>query len=127
MQLSEYDLQTYAPPSSRHSNSEERIGRSTRDEDAEAIFPREEEHVYSVTRRRYQARDDMATILSKFPDYGDWESVTRKPFYQSQLPLIGRWVRGTVLDIGSNVGRFSALSHSTVSLDIDKRWLIRGI
>ena len=32
-----------------------------------------------------------------------------------------------VLDVGSNHGRFSALSPSTISLDIDKRWLIRGI
>ncbi len=69
----------------------------------------------------------MTSIPSKVPDYGNWEFVTLKPFYQYQLPLIGKWVRGTVLDIGSNVGRFSALSHSTISLDIDKRYLVRGI
>ncbi len=66
-------------------------------------------------------------MSSKVPDYGNWESVTSRPFYQRQIPLIGRWVRGTVLDIGSNYGRFSALNSSTVSLDIDKRWLLRGI
>lgn len=32
-----------------------------------------------------------------------------------------------VLDIGANYGRFSALSPSAISLDIDKRWLTRGI
>ena len=69
----------------------------------------------------------MRSIPSKVPDYGNWESVTSKPFYQSQIPLIGRWVHGTVLDIGSNYGRFSALNSSTISLDIDKRWLLRGI
>ncbi len=61
------------------------------------------------------------------PDYSGWESVTKQPFYRAQLPLIGKWVRGLVLDVGSNYGRFSALSPSTVSLDIDRRWLIRGI
>jgi len=40
---------------------------------------------------------------------------------------IGRWVRGVVLDVGSNYGRFSSLSESTISLDIDKRSLTRGI
>jgi len=69
----------------------------------------------------------MASRSSKVPDYADWEAVTLKRFYQAQLPPIGRWVRGMVLDIGSNYGRFSAFSPSTVSLDIDKRWLLRGI
>jgi len=69
----------------------------------------------------------MGSTSSKIPDYRNWESVSSKPFYQGQIPLIGRWVRGLVLDIGSNYGRFSELSRSTTSLDIDKRWLVRGI
>jgi SAM-dependent methyltransferase len=69
----------------------------------------------------------MSSISSKVPDYSNWESITMKPFYQAQLPMIGRWVRGKVLDIGSNYGRFSALSSAAISLDIDRRWLIRGI
>src|SRR3989449_4622428 len=69
----------------------------------------------------------MGSTSSKVPDYRNWESVALRPFYQAQMPLIGRWVRGMVLDIGSNYGRFSALSPLTISLDIDKRWLLRGI
>lgn len=72
-------------------------------------------------------RGTMSSVSSKLPDYSVWESVTKQPFYRAQLPLIGRWVHGTVLDVGSNYGRFSALSPSTVSLDIEKRWLVRGI
>jgi SAM-dependent methyltransferase len=69
----------------------------------------------------------MTVTLPKVPDYSNWESVTTRPFYRGQLPLIEKWVSGAVLDIGSNYGRFSALSPTTVSLDIDKRWLVRGI
>jgi SAM-dependent methyltransferase len=69
----------------------------------------------------------MEITRSKVPDYSNWETVTTKPFYRAQLPFVERWVHGLVLDIGSNYGRFSALSPSTISLDIDKRWLIRGI
>jgi SAM-dependent methyltransferase len=69
----------------------------------------------------------MSPDASKIPDYSSWESVTKQPFYRNQLPAIARWVRGIVLDVGSNHGRFSALSHSTISLDIDKRWLVRGV
>src|SRR6266511_2942184 len=63
----------------------------------------------------------------KIPDYSTWESVTKRAFYRGQVQPIGRWVRGVVLDAGSNYGRFSSLSESTISLDIDKRSLTCGI
>lgn len=61
------------------------------------------------------------------PDYSGWEAITEQPFYRRQIPFIAEWAQGRVLDIASNYGRFSVLSASTVSLDIDRRWLQRGV
>jgi SAM-dependent methyltransferase len=92
------------------------------------VIQQERQRDANVTRSgNNRLGDAMEITRSKVPDYSNWESVTTKPFYRGQLPFVERWVHGLVLDIGSNYGRFSAISPSTISLDIDKRWLIRGI
>jgi SAM-dependent methyltransferase len=63
----------------------------------------------------------------KVPDFSDYESITRQELYRAELAAIGRWVTGAVLDVGSNVGRFSAFCPSAVSLDIERTYLLRGI
>jgi len=66
------------------------------------------------------------SMRGKLPDFSDYETITEQPFCRAQLAPIGSWVRGKVLDVGANFGRFSALSASTISLDVEKRWLLRG-
>lgn len=66
-------------------------------------------------------------VAGKLPNYSDYESIAEQPFRRGQLAVIGFWIRGDVLDVGSNFGRFSSFSPSTVSLDLEKRWLLRGI
>jgi SAM-dependent methyltransferase len=62
------------------------------------------------------------------PDFSQWEATTQLPIYLGQVEFVRRWVRGTVLDVASNYGRFSALnSGSTVSVDIERRFLKRGM
>jgi len=63
----------------------------------------------------------------RLPDFSDFESIAENPFRRAQLSHIQAWIRGATLDVGSNFGRLSALSASTVSLDVGRRWLLRGI
>src|SRR5712692_6968886 len=55
-----------------------------------------------------------------------WESYTQSPLYQGELEPIKKWIRGTVLDVASDYGRFSVLSSSSVSVDIERKFLLRG-
>jgi len=64
---------------------------------------------------------------ANLPDFSEYETITQQPFHRAQVGPIGSWVQGLTLDLGANFGRFSALSPATVSLDIGKRWLLRGI
>lgn len=61
------------------------------------------------------------------PDFDDYEGITQLPLYRGQIVALARWVKGQVLDVGSSYGRFSALSPTIVSLDLDTRALLRGI
>ncbi len=63
----------------------------------------------------------------ELPDFSDYETITQQAFHWEQVGPIRSWIHGLVLDLGANFGRFSALSPSTVSLDIGRRWLVRGI
>jgi len=63
----------------------------------------------------------------QLPDFSVYEAITEQEFHQGQVGPIRSWIHGMVLDLGANFGRFSAFSPSTISLDIGKRWLIRGI
>jgi len=63
----------------------------------------------------------------ELPDFSAYEAITEQEFHKGQVGPIRSWIHGLVLDLGANFGRFSALSPSTVSLDIGRRWLIRGI
>jgi SAM-dependent methyltransferase len=64
---------------------------------------------------------------SRYPDFTDYDSITQQELYRGELASIRRWIVGTVLDVGSNVGRFSALSPLAVSVDIERSYLVRGI
>ena len=60
-------------------------------------------------------------------DFSEWESSTQRPLYTGQLEPVRSWIRGKVLDVASNYGRFSALSSSSISVDIETKFLKRGI
>src|SRR5437660_961486 len=66
-------------------------------------------------------------IGRNLPDLSDYESTTRQDFHRAQVAPVASWIRGLVLDVGANFGRFSALGPTTISFDIEKRWLLRGI
>ena len=68
-----------------------------------------------------------AATTDGLPDLSYYESITQGAFHRGQLAPIRGWIRGLVLDVGAGFGRFSILSPSTISLDIEKRWLLRGI
>ncbi len=61
------------------------------------------------------------------PLYATYESVAQLPVYVEQLEPVRRWLRGLVLDVACNFGRLSALSPTTVSLDAERTFLLRGV
>jgi len=65
-------------------------------------------------------------VKGEHADFGFWESFTRSPLYLSQLRPLQAWIQGDVLDVASNYGRFSALAETTVSVDLETRFLQRG-
>jgi SAM-dependent methyltransferase len=56
-----------------------------------------------------------------------WEAITQTPLYEGQLGPVRILIHGKVLDVASNYGRFSALSPTSVSVDIESRFLHRGV
>jgi len=72
-------------------------------------------------------RGSIGTPTSNdLPDFSNYEIITQQPLYRGELIAVRSWVHGTVLDVGANFGRFSELSRSTVSLDLGRKWLLRG-
>jgi len=53
--------------------------------------------------------------------------LTQSPLYKGQLKPVRAWIQGTVLDVASNYGRFSALTRTAVSVDIEREFLARGL
>ena len=80
-----------------------------------------------LPERGVDPNSGKASTTARLPDFSHYEAMAQQPLRRGQLAPIAVWVRGEVLDVGANFGRFSALSSSTVSLDIEKRWLLRGI
>jgi SAM-dependent methyltransferase len=64
---------------------------------------------------------------SLLPLYNTYESTANLPVYLGQLEPIRAWLRGLVLDVACNFGRLSGLSPTTVSLDAERTFLLRGI
>jgi len=71
--------------------------------------------------------DVLPASEPKLPEFDRYESIVQQPLYRAQIPFIRPWVRGAVLDVGAHFGRLSTLNSSTISLDIGKRWLLRGV
>jgi SAM-dependent methyltransferase len=61
------------------------------------------------------------------PLYATYESTANLPIYLGQLEPIRAWLRGLVLDVACNFGRLSGLSLSTVSLEAERAFLLRGM
>ena len=61
------------------------------------------------------------------PLYTTYEATAQLPTYRRQLEPIRAWLRGRVLDVACSFGRLSALSPTTVSLDAERTFLLRGI
>jgi SAM-dependent methyltransferase len=68
-------------------------------------------------------RRESLTALS----FDEWETTTQSHLYRKQLEPLKIWIKGRVLDVASNYGRFSALATSPVSVDIERKFLRRGI
>ena len=61
------------------------------------------------------------------PLYATYEATANLPIYAGQVEPIRAWLRGLVLDVACNFGRLSGLSLSTVSLEAELTFLVRGI
>lgn len=59
-------------------------------------------------------------------DFDFWQVYTQQRLYLGQLEPLKKWISGEVLDVASNYGRFSTLSQTTTSIDIEKRYLQQG-
>lgn len=66
-------------------------------------------------------------VRGKPLDFRAWESVEQVPLYAAQPPAVRPWLRGRVLDVACNYGRFSRLTESAVSMDVEERFLRRGM
>lgn len=95
-----------------------------------ANHSRPQEENLPLSRGGSNSREERSAanrhLHGQLPDFSDYEIITKQRFYQAQVAPIGRWIRGTILDVGAHFGRFSVLSPSTISLDLEKRWLLRG-
>lgn len=60
-------------------------------------------------------------------EFGQWETLTQSNFYRSEVNPLGQWVKGAVLDVAANYGRFSVMSRDSVSVDVEPRFLQRGL